>query len=107
MRSYLLIALGAGFAAAAAGQASAEVPAAGGFQFAQNTGAVNRSLGNGSMGTGEAIERLPERSGEEPKLSQQPARQAEEQSSHGDTNPDMEHHPRRTLGDRDQDRSSQ
>jgi hypothetical protein len=75
-------------------------------QLAQNTGSVDRSLGNGSMGTGAGIERLPEQSEKDRDVRDvrdQHTQQFYEQSNHGDTDTDMEHRPRRTLGDRDQD----
>ena len=103
MRSYLLIVLGAALAAVAAAQASAGDSMPGYTLLAQNTGSVNRTLGNGSMGTGAGIERLPEQSDKDRKVPDQRTQQAYEQSNHGDTDTDMEHRPRRTLGDRDQD----
>ena len=103
MRSYLAIALGAALAAVVTGQASAADPISDHALLAQNTGAVDRSLGNGSMGAGEGIERLPEQSEEGRDVHDQRPQQAYEQSNHGDTDTDMEHRPRRTLGDRDQD----
>ena len=106
MRSYLLIVLGAALAAAATAQASAGDSMSGYTLLAQNTGSVDRTLGNGSMGTGAGIERLPEQSRErrdDREARDQQMEQIYEQSNHGDTDPDMEHHPRRTLGDRDQD----
>ncbi len=99
MRSYLAIAL----AAAVTGQASGADPMSGHAQLAQNTGAVDRSLGNGSMGAGEGIERLPEKSEKDRDVHDQRPQQTYEQSNHGDTDTDMEHRPRRTLGDRDED----
>ncbi|MAX90355.1 MAG: hypothetical protein CMK99_06400 [Pseudomonas sp.] len=106
MRSYLLIVLGAALAAVATAQALAGNSMPGYTLLAQNTGSVDRTLGNGSMGTGAGIERLPEQSGEkrnDREVRDQRLEQVYEQSNHGDTDPDMEHRPRRTLGDRDQD----
>jgi hypothetical protein len=99
MRSNLLISL----VVAVAGQASAGVPMTDPVQLAQNTGAVDRSLGNGSMGAGEEIRRLSEEGENDQDRPGQPARQEYEQSNHGDTDTDMEHRPRRTLGDQEQD----
>ncbi len=103
MRSYLPIALGAALAAVVTGQVSAADPMPGHAQLAQNTGAVDRTLGNGSMGAGEGIDRLPETSEKDLDVRDQRPQQTYEQSNHGDTDADMEHRPRRTLGDRDQD----
>ena len=105
MRSYLPIALVAALAATAAATATATagVTLPGTVQLAQNSGSVDRTLGNGSMGTGAGIERLPEDSEKDRKVPDQRPQQAYEQSNHGDTDTDMEHRPRRTLGDRDQD----
>ena len=108
MRTYLRIALGAvvGLSAVTAAlAASLERAAPSASQLAQNTGAVDRTLGNSSMGVGEGIERLPERS--ETDLDQddeQRTRKTYDESGHGDNDTDMEHHPRRTLGDREDDR---
>mgnify|MGYP000399791415 CR=1 FL=1 len=103
MRSYLPIAFGTALAAAVTVQASAGDPISVNAQLAQNTGSVDRTLGNGSMGTGEGIERLPEQSEKDPDVREQRPQRAYEQSNHGDMDTDMEHRPRRTLGDRDQD----
>ena len=105
MRSYLPIALVAALAATAAATATATagVTMPGTVQLAQNSGSVDRTLGNGSMGTGAGIERLPEQSDKDRKVPDQRTQQAYEQSNHGDTDTDMEHRRRRTLGDRDQD----
>jgi len=103
MRKSLLIVLGslAGFVATidAAGASPAAAPDS--QRLAQNTGAADRSLGNGSMGLGEGIERLPERreAGHEENEDRRVPK-AYEEADHGDTHPDMEHRPRRTLGDR-------
>lgn len=72
-------------------------------QLAQNTGAADRSLGNGSMGTGEGVERLPEQRDEDRDVRDSRTSKTYDESGHGDTHPDMEHRPRRTLGDRDDD----
>ncbi|WP_413043925.1 hypothetical protein [Pseudomonas sp. YJ42] len=103
MRTYLLIAFGsvAGLAAMT-GVAAAQVdPAA--IEWAQNTGAADRSLGNGSMGLGEGIERLPERREAGRDEREDPRSKTHGESGHGDNDIDMEHHPRRTLGDQDDD----
>ncbi|MCQ4314694.1 hypothetical protein EA797_05615 [Stutzerimonas zhaodongensis] len=75
----------------------------GAVQVAQNTGAADRGAGNGSMGIGNGVERLPERLEEDRELRDSETPKAYDESSHGDTDPDMEHRPRRTLGDRDDD----
>ncbi len=103
MRSYLPIALAAALAATATATATAGVTTPGTVQLAQNSGSVDRTLGNGSMGTGAGIERLPEDSEKDRNLPDQRPQQAYEQSNHGDTDTDMEHRPRRTLGDPDPD----
>lgn len=103
MRSYLPIALVTALAATVAATAPAGATMPGTVQLAQNSGSVDRTLGNGSMGTGAGIERLPEQSEKDRKVPDQRTQQAYEQSNHGDTDTDMEHRPRRTLGDRDQD----
>jgi hypothetical protein len=108
MRSYLVIALGSlvGFAAVAvSAAASLERATPSAVHLAQNTGAADRTLGNSSMGVGEGIERLPEL----PELPEtandrdegQRSQETYEESGHGDNDTDMEHHPRRTLGDRE------
>lgn len=84
-----------------AGEGSARV---GETTLAQNTGAADRTLGNGSMGLGDGVERLPE---QEPGVKArdedgQPDQRYDE-SGHGDNDTDMEHRPRRTLGDRKDD----
>jgi len=107
MRTYLIIALGSVLGLAAttpAAAASLERSAPSTIQLAQNTGAVDRTLGNSSMGVGEGIERLPERSetdndGDDERRT----RKIYDESGHGDNNTDMEHHPRRTLDDREDD----
>ncbi len=89
---------------ALAGLADA-APGADGYRLAQNSGAVDRSLGNGSMGMGEGIERLPEqrRHGEAPEVPHQTPRASKyDESSHGDIDPDMEHRRHRTLDDDDE-----
>lgn len=63
----------------------------------QGPAPADRSLGNGSMGTGEGIERLPDDEAEG-----DGGQSRYEQSEHGDTDTDMEHRPRRTLGDEDE-----
>jgi hypothetical protein len=107
MRTSFLIALGS-VAGLVAMTGTASVPfepaAPSGIQLAQNTGAADRTLGNSSMGLGEGIERLPER----PEMDRdedgkQQTRKAYDESGHGDNDTDMEHRPRRTLGDRDDD----
>jgi hypothetical protein len=56
------------------------------------------------MGLGEGIERLPERpEADREKEGKQQTRKAYDESGHGDNDTDMEHRPRRTLGDRDDD----
>lgn len=60
----------------------------------QGPAPADRSLGNGSMGMGEGIERLPD---DEPDRDGNQAHY--DQPEHGDTDTDMEHRPRRTLGD--------
>jgi len=105
MHSYRLraaLAVIAATAATAAMQVSAG-PTAGTVLLAQNSAAVDRTLGNGSMGTGEGIDRLPEQLDEDYNVQDRRVRQDYEQSSHGDTDTDMEHRPRKTLGDEDQD----
>ena len=91
MRKSLLIVLGslAGFVATidAAGASPAAAPDP--QRLAQNTGAADRSLGNGSMGIGEGIERLPER-------------RESERERHGALGRAQSAH-RRTLGERRDD----
>lgn len=101
MRTHLVIALGAvaGLAATAA-TAALEHPAHNVVQLAQNTGAVDRTLGNGSMGAGEGIERLPERPNVDRRQDDERRERVYDEPGHGDNDTDMEHHPRRTLGDR-------
>lgn len=72
-------------------------------RLAQNTGAADRTLGNGSIGTGEGVERLPAQLDENRDLRDSSMPKAYDESGHGDTHPDMEHRPRRTLGDQDDD----
>ena len=107
MRTSLLMALGS-VAGLVAVTGTADVsfgPAApGAIQLAQNTGAADRTLGNSSMGLGEGIKRLPERpEADRDKDGKQQRRKAYDESGHGDNDTDMEHRPRRTLGDRDDD----
>ena len=102
MRSILLVNLVAVLAALSSAAALADT-SYGAVQLAQNTGAADRSLGNGSMGIGEGVERLPERLDENRDLRESEDSTVYDESSHGDTDPDMEHRPRRTLGDRDED----
>lgn len=108
MRTYLVIALGSlvGLAgvtnAVAASLERAAAPSA--IQVAQNTGAVDRTLGNSSMGVGEGIERLPELpETAHDRDKEQHAEKIHDEPGHGDNDTDMEHHPRRTLGDREDD----
>ena len=103
MRSFLTIMFGATILAIASVSASAGSITQGAFQLAQNTGAADRGLGNGSMGIGADIERLPERLDENRDSRKEQTTEIYDQSGHGDTDPDMEHRPRRTLGDRDDD----
>lgn len=102
MRSLLVMTFAAALAAVSSAAALAE-PSAGAVQLAQNTGAADRTLGNGSMGTGEGVERLPDQLDEnrDPRNTRSP--KSYDESGHGDTHPDMEHRPRRTLGDQDDD----
>ncbi|MCJ0974534.1 hypothetical protein MST27_14265 [Pseudomonas sp. PS1] len=65
----------------------------------QGPAPADRSLGNGSMGTGEGIERLPD---DEAEGDGDGGQSRYEQPEHGDTDTDMEHRPRRTLGDEDE-----
>lgn len=106
MRITLLIMLGslAGLVATLDVAGASPAAATGTYWLAQNTGAADRSLGNGSMGLGEGIERLPDppEAGRDDKENQ-PVSRAYDETEHGDTHPDMEHRPRRTLGDRDDD----
>lgn len=104
MRTYLLIALGPVVGLAAMTGVAATQADAAAIQLAQNTGAADRSLGNGSMGLGEGIERLPERrEADREEQTDQRKNKAYGESGHGDNDIDMEHHPRRTLGDQDDD----
>lgn len=108
MRTYLVFTLGSML-----GLASVLDPAAASIEghaapsvmhVAQNTGAIDRSLGNGSMGAGEGIERLPESlEAERDRNREQGLRKKYDDPGHGDNDTDMEHRPRRTLGDRDDD----
>ncbi|AHL76047.1 hypothetical protein CH92_13460 [Stutzerimonas stutzeri] len=104
MRTYLLIALGS-VAGLVAGTGVAATPVdSATIQLAQNTGAADRSLGNGSMGLGEGIERLPERrEADRNEREDQRRSKAHSESGHGDNDIDMEHHPRRTLGNQNDD----
>ena len=102
MRKSLLIVLGslAGFVATIDAADASPAAAPDPQRLAQNTGAADRSLGNGSMGIGEGIERLPERREAERESYGDPhAPNAYDEADHGDTHPDMEHRPRRTLGE--------
>ncbi len=103
MKSYLRITVAAALLTIASVPASAGLTKQGAFSLAQNTGAADRSAGNGSMGIGEGVERLPEQREENRDLRKTQAPKAYDQSGHGDNDPDMEHRPRRTLGDRDDD----
>lgn len=71
------------------------------FSLAQNTGAADRGLGNGSMGVGEQIEPLPVQKEGEPAVrdAEGQTEQRYDESGHGDNDTDMEHRPRRKLGD--------
>lgn len=102
MRFRLVITLGflAGFAATGALAASADSID---IQLVQNSGAVDRSLGNGSMGVGEGIERLPEQPGTDRVEVEERRQKVYDEAGHGDNDTDMEHRPRRTLGDHDDD----
>jgi len=100
MRTFYLIALGL-VAMAGSAAVQADSPA---LELTQNTGAADRTLGNGSMGLGQGIERLPERPEVDRSQPEAPrTRSMYDESGHGDNDTDMEHRPRRTLGDRDDD----
>lgn len=73
------------------------------IRFAQNTGAADRTLGNSSMGLGEGIRRLPESPESARDEDEKPRAGGYDESGHGDNDTDMEHRPRRTLGDREDD----
>lgn len=106
MQSVLVIAMVsiAGLVAASGAVAAPADPAAShATQLAQNTGAADRTLGNGSMGVGEGIGQLPEREDEIYRDRDQRTSKAYDESGHGDNDTDMEHRPRRTLGDSDDD----
>ncbi|MCQ4256622.1 hypothetical protein [Stutzerimonas stutzeri] len=103
MRSYLTLALGATILAIASTPASAGSIGPSELQLTQNSGAADRGGGNGSMGIGDGVDRLPERLDEKRDSRDEQEDGAYDQSGHGDTDPDMEHRPRRTLGDRDDD----
>ena len=105
MRTYLIIALGAvaGLAVTGATAASLEDVTPGVVQLAQNPGAVDRTLGHSSMGDGEGITRLPERPETDRSRDEKQRAQTYYESGHGDNDTDMEHRPRRTLGDREDD----
>lgn len=102
MKTCLVTTLGfvAGLAATGVAAASADSVD---IELAQNTGAVDRSLGNGSMGIGEGIRRLPEQPGADRVESKERQKKIYDEAGHGDNDTDMEHRPRRTLGDRDRD----
>lgn len=107
MRTYLLIALGsvAGFFAVTGVAAEPIDPAvSNGTQLVQNTGAADRTLGNSSMGLGEGIKRLPERPDTDREEGEdRRTHKTYDESGHGDNDTDMEHRPRRTLNDRNDD----
>lgn len=103
MQSFLRIVFGATLLAIASGPALAGSDIQDALQVAQNTGAADRGLGNGAMGIGDGVERLPEQRDEDRDLRDEQAAKTYDQSGHGDTQPDMQHRPRRTLGDRDDD----
>jgi hypothetical protein len=105
MRINLVIALGAvaGLAVTGATAVSLEHATPGVVQLAQNTGAVDRTLGNSSMGVDEDMERLPERPETDRSRDEKQREQTYDESGHGDNDTDMEHRPRRTLGDREDD----
>lgn len=91
-----------GFLAGLATTGAVAAPAdSGDIQLVQNSGAVDRSLGNGSMGVGEGIQRLPEQLGTDRVETQERRQKVYDEAGHGDNDTDMEHRPRRTLGDRD------
>ncbi len=91
--------------AAAQGMAEgAPVQAVGAIELAQNSGAADRTLGNGSMGLGEGIDRLQQpQNGETGQDADERRPQRYEQSAHGDNDTDMEHRRRPTLGDQHDD----
>lgn len=109
MRTHLLIAIGtvtvAGLLAMTGAAAAGMDPAfSNDSSLAQNTGAADRTLGNSSMGLGEGIKRLPERPEEDrDEDGDQRAHKTYDESGHGDNDTDMEHRPRRTLNDRNDD----
>jgi len=102
MQNYSTVMFGALIAVAAAqGMAEdAPVQTLGAIELAQNTGAANRTLGNGSMGLGEGIDRLQQpKNGETEHDTDERRPQRYDQSAHGDNDTDMEHRQRPTLGD--------
>lgn len=106
MQTYISVIFSSFIAVAAAHSVASEAPdAIGVFSVAQNTGAADRGLGNGSMGVGEKIEPLPVRKEGEPAVrdAEGQTEQRYDESGHGGNDTDMEHRPRRKLGDRDDD----
>ena len=71
----------------------------GSFSLSQNTAPADRTMGNSSMGLGSGIQRLPEQEEGTPDLEDHPPRQRYDEAEHGGHDTDMEHRPRRTLGD--------
>lgn len=76
------------------------------YRLAQVSAPVDRSLGNGSMGVGQGIRRLPDPSEEKSPNGQRQdlseshdRRDLYQEPSHGDSDTDMEHRKHRTLGD--------
>lgn len=68
----------------------------------QNSGPVDRAAGNGSMGAGEGIDYLDEKSEQStdrPRQKYEPADSSEAELRHGGNETDMEHKHRPTLGD--------
>lgn len=106
MQTYISVIFGSFISMAAAHGVASETPdAVGVFSLAQNTGAADRGLGNGSMGVGEEIKPLPvEKQGASAvRDAESQTDQRYDESGHGDNDTDMEHRPRRTLGDRNDD----
>lgn len=102
MNAYLGITFGLLAGLAATGATAAPAGSVD-IELAQNTGAVDRSLGNGSMGVGEGIQPLPEQPAVDRTEREERREKVYDEAGHGDNDTDMEHRPRRTLGDRDRD----
>lgn len=103
MRSYLQCLAGCAMALLATG-AMAQGETYPQIIVAQSPGEpVDRAAGNGSMGTGEGIEYLPEKSDErslQPRRTFEPDEDSEEaELRHGGNETDMSHRRRPTLGD--------